>query len=145
MLVWLTEFVVLMSRVTLKQLMRIYGQAAAEAVNVCSEAYKKRWYWLADKNLNLNIGANDVAIPEHSLEPDAFPYPEALEFKTKIHVSTVDEDANIVNEGRQYPEVAQEIEVKIVFSFGAIPEGYALQKDKQNSLLSSKLDKINNE
>lgn len=137
----LMRYVDLMSRLTLKDLMTIYARAAAESIAVCSDTFRKRWAETGNNPITVQIGNSEVTIPGQALEPDAYPYPEALEFETAVRVSNVNE-LEVVNEGRDYPETASEIKVLIRFSFGAIPEAYALAKDKHNSLLSNKLDQL---
>lgn len=131
-----------MSRIVLRDLIRIYGKAAAESVAVCSDAFRERWESIGNNPITVSVGNTEITLPRQVLEPDAFPYPEALEFETAVRVTTGGE-LEIINEGRDYPETASEIKVVIRFSFGAIPEGYALTKDKHNSILSQQLDQLN--
>ena len=129
-------------RPNLSLLVQIFADAAMSAIASAADAFAQRWAVVSDRNVEIVLGGTSVEIPQIATEPDAFPYPKRLEFSTKIKCEVDDEDVEIVSNGAVFRALAQDIDVKIVFSFGAVPEGYALMKEKANARISNNLDKL---
>lgn len=129
-------------RPNLSLLVGIFADAAMSAISSAADAFAKRWQAVSNDQVEVILGGTTVQIPQIATEPDAFPYPKRLEFNTKIKCELDAKDVEIVSNGAVFRALAQDIDVKIVFSFGAVPEGYALMKEKANAQISNNLDQI---
>ena len=132
-------------RPNLSLLVQIFADAAMAAIAASADAFAHRWKVVSGKRVEIVLGNTSVEIPQIATEPDAFPYPKRLKFQTKIKCEVDDTDMEIVSNGAVFRALAQDIDVQIVFSFGAVPEGYALMKEKANAQISNNLDQISNE
>ncbi|MYA99317.1 MAG: hypothetical protein F4118_10600 [Acidimicrobiaceae bacterium] len=130
-------------RVELAKLIQAFTRAAMDAVASASDAFRERWQALQQTEHTIDVGATEISIPAIVLEPDSFPYPNEIKFVTDMRVESVEDKIEIVAHGKAFPEGAQRVKVSILFTFGAVPEGYALERERRNSLLSTNLDKAN--
>ena len=129
-------------RNTLAGLVTLFSGAAMDAIAASADAFRQRWETVVGREVTVDIGGVKLEIPQDALEPDAFPYPKKLEFRTALKVDTKDSDIEIVSHGAVFRALAQEVQVKIIFEFGSIPEGYALHREKRNEILSQTLDNL---
>lgn len=129
-------------RPNLSMLVQIFADAAMSAISSAADAFAQRWQVVSDKRVEIIVGQTSVEIPQIATEPDAFPYPKRLKFATKIKCEVDDSDMEIVSNGAVFRALAQDIDVEIIFTFGSVPEGYALMKEKANAQISNNLDQI---
>ena len=110
----------------LADLLGLWSKAVDESIESAQKTYQDRWIRAQAKKVNVQVGSTNIEVPAIALQPDAYPYPERFEFETELELK----DA----------ESLQKIKVKGIYSVGAIPEGYALERERRNTLLSIKLE-----